>query len=222
MWLKEPLEDDPVWWGAALMPTPTLVLTLFPELRSDERAEMAAALELSGEARTAALLDLELGPRAVAALELGRRALLWPPPRTGRLKGPADVASLLLGATSSERSIWWVVAADDRGVPLRVYAAGPADAVRSRIARRAFGPGLSVGAASFVLARREPAGAARLDAEAQRLARRANRVARWLGLELCDVIVLGDDGHISLRRRGWPLGGAGYVGATDEEDRPIE
>ena len=165
--------------------------------------EAAALLHLVRE-------NLRLLSELVTRYEVG---LLQPPAEERSVRCPADVATYL-GAELSNlaQEQLGVVLLDTRnriaGTQL-VYQGGLnstairlADCFREAVAR---------GAAAIILVHNHPSGDPTPSPEDVRLTREAGRAGDLLGVELLDHIVVGRQGHVSLRERGLyalPDGGA--------------
>lgn len=175
--------------GARALSTRALVHQL---VGADDVDAAVAALALHHRARDAALLDLKGGPRLLAALELGRRAWLHPPPIGARVTGPVDaVAAVAARLVDDARAI--VIALDVRGRVARVVHID--DDVHAL--QTILGAGCTRGLVVEKVERAAvPAGA---DVD-RALGVKARGVA--VGVDVVDHVLVGDDGFCSLLRLG--------------------
>lgn len=198
------LTNDLIALGAASMPTEGLIqILLCGRVDNEECRRAAAALLLSPNARVEALLDLSRGPQLLAALELGRRALLWPSPRGQQIRGPSDVAALAAPRCQAGEEVLLAFALDARLAVTRVLevARGHVDEVVARPAD-VLGPVLATGCRHLALAHRHLSGDPTPSRDDERCTLRLLDCARELGMVLLDHVVLGDEGHTSMRRIG--------------------
>ena len=198
------LSDDILSLGAAAMSTEALLRVLFGgRIDDDEVTRATDALCLAPRARVETIRDLDHGPQLLAVLELGRRPLLWPSPLGLRICGPADLAALALPRCTGGEEVLLAFALDARLAVARVFevARGGVDEVMARPAE-VLGPVLSAGCRFFALAHRHPSGDPTPSAVDERCTLRLLDGARALGMGLLDHVVLGDDGHVSMRRAG--------------------
>lgn len=166
-------------------------------------ARAAEILALPAGPRLLALRNEPEGPRLLAALELGRRALLWPPARGVCVRGPVDVASVMLTRCVPGRSGLWVVSLDARHRVLRAVEVGcergrQLQALREAIFREA----IFADACALVLAQRAEAWPRGRRPVLRRALRQWEGTALALGLRLLDMVLLGDAGHESMRQQG--------------------
>lgn len=204
-----PLSCDLLALGAAAMPTEDLIHILLDGYVDDDEARRAArALRLSTSARLEALRELAPGPQLLAALELGRRALLWPPPRGHRITGPSDIAAIATPRCADDEEVLLAFALDERLQVARLVevARGRPDRVEARAAD-VLGPVLAAGCRRVVLAHNHLSGDPTPSAEDERGTLRLFEGARELGVRLLDHVVLGEEGHVSLLRAGVLPGG---------------
>jgi DNA repair protein RadC len=189
--------------GAAVLPTHDLVRILTRDrLPGDEVHDLARALGLSGPARDAALRGSRAGPELLAALELGRRALLWPSPAGRRVRGPADVAAILHARCRDQGEELWVIALDARLTLARIAVVSHGDEDRVEAPPAAvLAPVLAAGCRRFVIAHRH-AGTACASSADERTTLALAAAAACVDVALLDHVILGEDGHTSLLRSG--------------------
>lgn len=198
------LADDLLAFGAAALPTEALLrLLLGPEARDEELHRLSEALALAPQARLEALRAAEHGPALLAALELGRRALLWPPPTRVPIRSPSDVAAVAAARVPDGAESLLVLALDERlGLARAFFAAhGSPDEVKARPSD-VLGPVLSAGCRRFVLCHRHLSGDPTPSGVDKRATLRLFERGRELGAALLDHVVLGDGGHVSMLRAG--------------------
>jgi DNA repair protein RadC len=150
-----------------------------------------------GPARTARLL---------AALELGRRAAAdsWRPGLA--VRGPRDLAPVLLaefGRRRREHFVAFYLDARHRLLVLETVAVGSLNASLVH-PREVFRPAVAVGAAALVVAHNHPSGCPRPSREDLELTARLEDCGRLMGIELLDHLVVGRRDVVSLRESGWP------------------
>ncbi len=139
--------------------------------------------------------------RLLAALELGRRAVIARGPERPRLLRPDDSARVLwprLAHLSHEE--FWVVlltARLEEIATVRIAAGGLTQC--SVLPRDAFVPAIVRGAATVVFAHNHPSGDPSPSAEDHRLAMHLDEVGRALGIGVADHLVLAEGGVHSAR-----------------------
>ena len=188
-------------FGARALPSHRLIAAVLgPRAHADDVASLAAALALSGAARDAALLQHPCGPRLLAALELGRRAALWPTMSTTRIDGPAYVVAAIAGRLIPEERRW-LIAVDERGRVARAAATDGAE-VQGQAAT-ILQLTLSAGCRAFVLVSGVDvvSDADVVAAEAGVFAA-VRAQASVVGVAAIDHVVVGEDGWVSLLRLG--------------------
>lgn len=200
--LGPPLTDDLLAYGAAAMQSEDLIeLLLGGRAPTDEVMRAADALRLSPRARLEALRALEHGPLLLAALELGRRALLANLPGSPVMRGPSDLVALALPRLAEREDGLLGFALDSRLAVARVYDV-PSTEPGVASAADVLGPALAAGARHVAFAELRPDGTARDDeAHAQAVLMRLD-LAEALGLYLLDHVLLEEEGYVSLLRRG--------------------
>ena len=163
-------------------------------LASLRRARPAVLLETPGLRRG------QVG-RILAALELGRRAVIARGPERERLLRPEDSARFLwprLAHLLHEE--FWVVlltARLEEIATVRIAAGGLTQC--SVLPRDAFVPAIVRGAATVVFAHNHPSGDPSPSTEDHRLAMHLDEVGRALGIAVADHLVLAEDGVHSAR-----------------------
>ncbi len=163
-------------------------------LASLRRARPVELLETQGLRRRQA-------SRLLAALELGRRAVIARGPERPRLLRAEDSARVLwprLAHLSHEE--FWVIllsARLDEIATVRIAAGGLTQC--SVLPRDAFVPAIVRGAASVVFAHNHPSGDPSPSAEDHRLAMHLDEVGRALGIGVADHLVLAEGGVHSAR-----------------------
>lgn len=185
--------------GARGLDSAALVRLVCGRVADDDVAEAVTALGLEPRARDAVLLRSPLGPRLLAAMELGRRAWLLPSPAATRITGPADVMAALAPRLVDDHSIW-VIAIDVR---LRVAGARPIDdgADVDDLVAGVLQQTLAVGCRRVVLVSRRP-GPAIIDVDDAARLRLLRERGALVGVVVLDHVVCGDDGWASLLRLG--------------------
>ena len=191
-------------FGAATLPDRELVrLVCGPRVVDADVDAAVSALELAPAAREGALLASPLGPRLLAALELGRRAARVPSSSQARITGPADVVAAV-GARLVDDGRWWLVAVDVRLRLARAVAidVAIADDAIDDVVVTALQQTLQAGCRRLLLVRRAVGAAVAAGHDVAVLdALRAR--AGLVGVAALDVIRLGDDGWCSLVRLGF-------------------
>jgi DNA repair protein RadC len=189
------ISRDLVCIGAAALSSQELVRILTRN-RLDDAALLDAtrALTLLGPARDAALLSSPAGPELLAAIELGRRAWMLPPPTGRRVRSPVDVAAIAAPRMEANDARALVIALDLRLQLARIEFVECAPGAMLRSA-------LVGGASRFVVAVRKASPASPTTDDAERM-RRLSEIAQEIGVPLVDAVVLGDDGFASLLRLG--------------------
>ncbi len=142
--------------------------------------------------------------RLVAALELGRRALVRRPPARARLRSPREVAEYLLpiyGGRPIEQ--FGVVMLDSKHHVLRtvVVSVGALDSTVVR-PRDVFREAATSGAAAIVAFHNHPSGDPSPSEDDMQLTERLREAGDLIGIDLLDHIVLGDGQYCSLRELG--------------------
>ncbi|MFO7654557.1 MAG: DNA repair protein RadC [Candidatus Krumholzibacteriia bacterium] len=173
-----------------------------------ERWGSPAALAAARPLELLALPGMDRGrtARVSAALELGRRAAAaaWQPGLA--VRGPHDLAPVLLGEFGRRRREHFVAVyldARHRVVTLETVAVGTLDASLVH-PREVFRPAVALGAAAVVVAHNHPSGCAQPSRDDLELTARLDRCGRLLGIELLDHLVVGASEVLSLRETGWP------------------
>lgn len=185
--------------GARGLDTAALVRLVCGRVDDSDVTDAVAALGLEARARDAVLLRSPLGPRLLAAMELGRRAWLLPAPSSTRITGPADVIAALAPRLVDDHRVW-LLAIDVR---LRVAGARPVDgaddidAAVTTILQQTLG----LGCRRVVLASRR-AGPAIVDVDDAVFLQRLRERATVVGVSVFDHVLCGDDGWASLLRLG--------------------
>ena len=156
--------------------------------------------------------------RIVASMCLVGRLAERPVPRGGRLVEPAQVFEMLRGrARRARREHFWVIARNSRGqrLSLEEVARGAANRVHVDVGQ-VFRVPLLEGACDVVLAHNHPSGDPTPSAEDVALTRRLAAAGAWLGIEVHDHVVVGDEAYASLRELGYlPLEPVGFRDVTE-------
>ncbi len=187
--------------GARGLETHALVRLVCGRVDDGDVADAVAALTLEPQARDAVLLRSPLGPRLLAAMELGRRACLVPVPTAARITGPADVVAALAARLVDDVRPW--LAAVD--VRLRIagvraveapIGADDDDAVAAILQQT-----LALGCRRVVIVQRRP-GPAVVDVSDAGFVSVLRARAASIGVVVLDHVICGDDGWASLLRLG--------------------
>ena len=120
------------------------------------------------------------------------------------LRGPADVVAYLgpeLADLAQEQLRVALLDTKNRVIGTQLVYQGGINATSIRLAD-CFREAVARGAAAVIFAHNHPSGDPTPSPEDVRLTREAGRVAEMLGIELLDHIVIGGQGHVSLRERG--------------------
>ena len=120
------------------------------------------------------------------------------------LRGPADVVAYLgpeLADLAQEQLRVALLDSKNRVIGTQLVYQGGINATSIRLAD-CFREAVARGAAAVIFAHNHPSGDPTPSPEDVRLTREAGRVAEMLGIELLDHIVIGRQGHVSLRERG--------------------
>lgn len=184
--------------GARALDAPALVRLVCGRVDDTAVDDAVHALGLEPSAREAALLQSPLGPRLLAAVELGRRAWLAPAPTATRITGPAEAVAAL-GPRLVDDEHLWLLALDVR---LRVVAArslGPRGAAFDVVGT--LQQTLMHGARRLVLVHRQTGPAIVDSAVVGRLLALVERAA-LVDVLVLDHVIAGDDGWVSLLRQG--------------------
>jgi hypothetical protein len=176
--------------GANTMPTKDLVAILTGG-RDDELVEAERALSLTGPPRDAALRALHAGPRLLAAVELGRRAWMFPSPAGRRIRSPVDVVAVVAPRAEPDDALF-VLSLDVRLTLARIERvdAHPGNVLRST---------LSAACRRVVVATRRPSPAVPASGD-EDLALQIAGASAVVDVGLVDFVILGDDGFCSLSR----------------------
>lgn len=143
------------------------------------------------------------GLRLLAALELGRRALVTPDERP-KLATPQEVAAFLMPRLSVlPREEFHVICVNARNTVLRAECVftGTADSCPVD-PREVFAVALASKCAGFVVAHNHPAGDPTPSTLDISLTRQLARGAELLGLKLLDHVVIGHGTFVSMQERG--------------------
>jgi DNA repair protein RadC len=173
-------------------------------LSQAECEELAALLRLDPVARIELLREHEKGPRILAALELGKRALWhaqFSAPRA--LRSPKDVANYARPHLATAREQLLVFALDDElqiarlyriqnGCPLSV-AGSPAEIL---------GPAMAMGSKRVICVHHHSSGLAKPSSSDLKSTARLSELADSLGLSLLDHVILGRRQMFSFWREG--------------------
>jgi DNA repair protein RadC len=209
--MHAPVFDDILALGAHAMPDAALVRILLPDVGRARAESLTQALLLDPHARAEVLRHEIEGPLLLAALELGRRAAIYPARGGVRVRGPSDVAELVLPRLPVDVERVIVLALDARLHLARVVVTGDGGAhfVDANFAH-VLGPVLAAGCTRFVVAHRHIDGTAHASFADQAGTVHLAAAARGLGLTLVDHVIVGDDGFTSLRREGQLPATRGY------------
>jgi DNA repair protein RadC len=195
--------DDILALGAQAMPDAALVHILIPDVGRARAEFLTQALMLDPRARAEVLRHEHEGPRLLAALELGRRAAVYPARGGIRIRGPSDVVETALPRLPVDVERVLVLALDSRLHLARVIVTGEGTThVVDAPFAHVLGPVLAAGCARFVIAHRHLDGCAEASIADHAATLQLATAAASLGLALVDHVILGDDGFVSLRRDG--------------------
>ena len=169
-------------------------------LAGQHPAALACAAGL-GPARTARLL---------AALELGRRAVLPAVAERLTVRRPEDLHSLLrreFAGLDRERFLALYLDTRHRVAALETVSVGSLNASLVH-PREVFRAAVAMGAAAVIVAHNHPSGCAQPSGDDLELTARLDRCGELLGIALLDHLVAGGDEVTSIREYGWPRGAA--------------
>ena len=183
--------------GARGLDTAALVRLVCGRAADDDIDEVVAALSLEPRARDAVLLRSPLGPRLLAAMELGRRAWLAPSPASTRITGPADAMATLASRLVDDARVWMLVL----DVRLRVAGAFAIDVNDHDEVTAILQYTLGLSCRRVVLVSRRP-GPAIIDVDDAARLQIARERGAVVGVFVLDHVVCGDDGWASLLRLG--------------------
>ena len=207
--------------GARALPSRALVrLVAGPRPDDDVIDDATAALQLADPAREAVLLDSPVGPRLLAALELGRRAGACRSPANTRIVGPGDAVAALSSRLVGDGR-WWLLALDvrlrvARAIPLTSACADEVEAsdhgsddgsaanddiADDDVAVDALQQTLAAGCRRLVVVRQTTGPATPTARDVALLAGLRERCG-VVGVAALDAIIVGDDGWCSLLRLG--------------------
>jgi len=137
--------------------------------------------------------------RVLAALELGRRAVVLKPPAPTRLLHPADLARGLWSRLSTLRhEEFWTLLLTVRNEQIRavrISAGGLSQC--SVLAREAFGPAVAHGAPQVAFAHNHPSGDPEPSPDDQRLELAFNEAGHTLGIRVVDHLIIAEGGLFS-------------------------
>ncbi len=142
--------------------------------------------------------------RVMAALELGRRALLRRPSARTQLKSPRDVALYLLpiyGGRAVEQFGTVMLDSKHRVLRTTVISVGTLDSTVVQ-PRDVFREAASAGAAALVLFHNHPSGDPAPSSEDVELTERLVAAGELMGIPVLDHVVLGDGQFCSMRETG--------------------
>jgi DNA repair protein RadC len=149
-------------------------------------------------------LGIALASRVQAAVELGRRTLLRPPPERPRVRTPADAAELLLpqyGAHPVERAGVLMLDAKHRLIRIQMISTGSLDTSLMH-PREVFRPAVILGAAAVIVFHNHPSGDPSPSPDDLALTRRLVHAGAVIGVDLVDHVVLADSRYCSIRSSG--------------------
>jgi DNA repair protein RadC len=196
--------DDVLALGASLLPDAALVALLFDGgLDSQRASELATAILLDDKCRAEVLRTFDEGPRLLAALELGRRALILPTRARVRVLSPTDAAAIA-GPHLPRGADRVCVLALDRTLRLaRVTVVGGDEPhVVDVPAGALLAPVLAAGARHAILVHRHHVGRAAPTAADELAFAIVLDAARTLDIAVVDHVILGPDGLASRVRDG--------------------
>lgn len=199
--------------GARALHTTALVRLVCGERAADDDVHDAArALQLDPAARDAALLRSPLGPKMLAAVELGRRAWLMPAPSSARVTSPAEAVAAL-GPRLADDNRLWLLALDVRlrvalAQPLECSVVDASEAGRATLTATVLQHTLGAGCRRSLLVGRRP-GPALVTVDDAAGLQHLRTAAGTVGVSVLDQVLCGDDGWVSLLRLGV------VVGSTD-------
>lgn len=138
-----------------------------------------------------------------AALELGRRLSAEPGSRPS-IKGPADVASLLMeDMRYLEKEQFRVLMLNTKNQVLAVEIVSLGDLTSAIVhPREVFKEAVRRAAAAVILAHNHPSGDPSPSREDFDVTKRVTDAGKILGIEVLDHIVIGDNRYTSLREHG--------------------
>lgn len=175
---------------------PTRELLSLVGVREKELAEAEKAFCLYGQAREVAIQGLACSHKLAAAVELGRRAWMFPSPSGRRVRTPFDVAAVVapkLLAASDKKAETWAIALDPRLTLAKIQEVSSAiEGLKMAIA---------AGCSRLVLAKSRPDRAVPKTEDAEE-AEELLAKCELLDVKLVDIVLLGDDGFSSLVRLG--------------------
>jgi DNA repair protein RadC len=212
------LANDPLAAGAATLSDHALLRCITGEGHEDECAQAATLLALDDAARLELLRELSIGPAVLAALELGRRAVLFPRHAALVVRSPTDAALLARPHLVGPPDALVALVLDSRGSVVRLKAFATSWSKLARADRaEIFGAVLAAGCRRLVLAAAvDPPVTDRVDR--QRFSALA-RSARGVGIDLVDVVLIGALGLASMARQAPGSGVHGLAGRRGQPRR---
>ncbi len=149
-----------------------------------------------------------LGParaaQVLAALELGRRALLRRPPARAQLRSPREVAAYLLpiyGGRPTEQFGMVMLDAKHRVLRTTIVSVGALDSTVVQ-PRDVFREAMTTGAVAIVVFHNHPSGDPAPSEDDVALTDRLVEAGELMGIEVLDHVVLGDGQFCSVRELG--------------------
>jgi len=144
--------------------------------------------------------------RVLAALELGRRAALTPPPDRPRILSARTLAAHLWPRLAFlQHEEFWVVLMTARLQEIQTVKVAAGGLTQCSVqARDAFAPAVLLGAAAVAFAHNHPSGDPTPSAEDQRLQMLLEEAGRALGIRVVDHLVLAQSGVHSASEGNMP------------------
>lgn len=155
------------------------------------------------------LKSIKIGPAKakllLAALELGKRLYLSPPPeQKAVIKSPADVVNLLQGEMrllDREHFIALLLNTKNEVIAKDTISIGSLNASLVH-PRELFKNAIKRSAAALILVHNHPSGNPASSKQDEEITKRLTEAGKLLGIEILDHVIIGDPNYVSLKEQG--------------------
>ncbi len=174
-----------------------LLLSRFEGLRGVANASIEELSRIKGIGPVKAV-------QIAAAVELGRRLALFSDDEKPTIRGPQDVANLLLPELrDAHKEHFKSLLLNTKNQVLKAVTVSVGILDSSLVhPREVFKDAIAVSAAALIVAHNHPSGDPTPSVEDKRVTERLAEAGQLLGIELLDHIIVGDNRWVSLKERG--------------------